>query len=179
MVWRWAAGALCVVACSSGSGSPPPVCESFSPITSSEIQNICQKVVALGCPTSLTHDSCVADLNDVTSEYASGCCGAKAAALLRCGAQNGFRCANTSDDVLFATACAGQEEAFDQCSGSHDNCTLSVGQNETTLECDQYAASCHAGACTCTFGPHVGATFTLTVGESYEDDVAQVAAACK
>jgi hypothetical protein len=174
----FAVGVLSVVACSSGSGAPAPICESSSPITSNEIQAICQKVVALGCPAGPSHAACVADVGSFTSEYDSGCCGAKAAALLRCGAKNGFRCADTSDDVLFAPACASTEEAFDQCAGSHDNCTESIGQNETTLECDQYAASCQAGACTCTFGPHVGTKFTLS-GGTYEDDVVEVAAACK
>jgi hypothetical protein len=170
-------GALLAIACSSGSGTPPESCQS-SAITEGEIQAYCQKAASLSCIDANPYEACIAELQSFAAEYASGCCGARAAELLDCGLQHGLRCADTSDDVLFNPACASVEEAFDRCSGSHDNCTIevSVATSGSTYECDQYAATCENGVCTCTFGPHVGKTFTPS-GDTFDET--SVAAACK
>lgn len=169
-------GAVFVLACSSGTGTASPPCQS-SAINQSEIQAFCQKASSLSCIDANPYDACIAEAQSFAAEYASGCCGARAAELIRCGIQHGLRCADASDDVLFTPACAAAEEAFDQCSGSHDNCTISVslGPSVSTYECDQYAATCENGVCTCTFGPHVGKTFTPS-GDTFDE---ATVAACK
>lgn len=168
------------LACSSGVGSSQQ-CQSGS-ISDSEIDALCQQISALSCKYPHPVAPCVADLQSFRAKFGGGCCGAKAMALLECGVQNGLRCAELSDDVLFTPACAGEEESFDQCSGSSDNCSEVLPHpGQWLIECDQYSADCElqngVQECSCTFGPHTGKTFQATIVN--DEILPSVVAACK
>ncbi len=182
-VTRTAIGMFIVVCglggCTSGSGAPLPSCGSGQELTPNEKSRLCDELSAAGCQQVIQYDACLAEVDQFLAEFEGDCCAGAVVALYRCGLTNGFRCAEHSDDILFTPACAAVEEQFDECSGSSDNCTQSIGQGEWVVECDQYAADCSLGSpeiqCVCTFGPHTGTSFVVP-----DDDVlARVEASCK
>jgi hypothetical protein len=148
------------------------------------VSDLCAELASLPCVSPQAIAGCSASVQAWLAQE-SACCLPALHALIACGAEHGLRCALLSDDILYQPACAAIEEAYDVCSGSHDNCTQILmpvsGGLECLTECDQYAADCSGPTggpygCTCTFGPKSGTSFVIASCTNLPVDVAL---ACK
>jgi hypothetical protein len=129
------------------------------------IDQYCAKLASLSCG-STTAAACQAELSNTRADNVAGGCGAQFDAIMRCAAPQEITCDRDVDAL-----CPAELAALDECrAAGNSECLIGVGTSTNpscSVYCATYVAVCNPSSsgtfeCSCTEGPRIGMTFTVS-----------------